>query len=217
MLVLAIDTANELGSLALARGEELLECVELHAGQAHGAVVFEKIRALLQRHQVALKDIELYGAAAGPGSFTGVRVALAAAKAFAVAHGKPVVAVSNLAAIAAFAPAEARHSVAVVDARRGEFYAGVFERDGDGWRAAAAEFVAPAASIQERLAAMDLPHALTVVCSPDVAKLDAVGFPKVATPPWLAPAVAKLALADWRAGRASPPAAIDANYVRRPV
>src|SRR6202034_1906825 len=69
-------------------------------------------------------QMECFAAASGPGSFTGVRVGLAAAKGLAEATGKRVVAVSNLRALAAFGSAPLRATV--IDARRGEVYAAVY-------------------------------------------------------------------------------------------
>ncbi len=69
-------------------------------------------------------QMECFAAASGPGSFTGVRVGLAAAKGLAEATGKRMVAVSNLRALAAFGTAPLRATV--IDARRGEIYGAVY-------------------------------------------------------------------------------------------
>jgi len=97
--LLAIDTTSESGSIALAEGDRIIEEVALHSPDGFAHVLFPEIEALLARHNLKITDIERFAAAAGPGSFTGVRVGLTAAKGLAEATGRQVVAVSNLQAI----------------------------------------------------------------------------------------------------------------------
>ena len=84
-----------------------------------------QLESLLRRHDWPLGSIDVFAAAAGPGSFTGVRVGLTAAKGLADAMGRGAVAVSNLQALAAFGVSDARG--VVMDARRGEIYAAVYD------------------------------------------------------------------------------------------
>src|SRR5712692_10509918 len=125
MTVLTIDTTSEFGSLALARDAEMMEAVSLHSREGFGHLIFQEIVALLGRRGLKLPDIEGYAAASGPGSFTGVRVGLTAAKGLAEAHGKRVVPVSNLLALAYGGRGELR--AVLVDARRGEIYGAVYD------------------------------------------------------------------------------------------
>src|ERR1044071_5185718 len=99
-LLLAIDTTSPSGSVALARGQEIIDLVALHSTEGYGHLIFQQIIALLGRHNLRLSDVDGYAAASGPGSFTGVRVGLTAAKGLAEAHGKLVAPVSNLKALA---------------------------------------------------------------------------------------------------------------------
>ena len=78
--ILAIDTTGDTGSFALADGPRLIEEVTLTVTDGFGQVLFGELEKLLARHDVACGDITCFAAAAGPGSFTGVRVGLAAAK-----------------------------------------------------------------------------------------------------------------------------------------
>lgn len=229
MLILAIDTTTEHGSLALQRDDRLLECRELQARQAFSKVVFEEIRALLERHQVALNRVDLFAAASGPGSFTGVRVGLAAAKGLAVVQGKKVAPVSNLAATASLAPAGPRILIPLLDARRGELFAGVYERaapndPNSALRPLAEEIVARPAALAEQLSALNLPADASAFCGPDVERLSVLlstnagalgGFGCRATGRVLAGAVARLALAAYLQGHVATAEAADANYVRR--
>lgn len=122
---LALDTAAAFGSLALLRDDAVLEEVLLHAPEGFGAILFGQIDALLKRHDLSVAAIGLYGAAAGPGSFTGIRVGLTAAKGLAAVHQKPLAAVSNLQALASCGSGPLR--AAVIDARRGEVYGGLYD------------------------------------------------------------------------------------------
>src|SRR5450432_1470359 len=124
MKILAIDTTHEFGSLALAEDGSVVESVALHAPDGFSVVLFGYIDELLRKHRWAVADIELFAAASGPGSFTGVRVGLTAVKALAEAWGRPCFGVSNLAAMAEFGTLPVR--VAITDARRGEVYGGVY-------------------------------------------------------------------------------------------
>jgi len=220
-LILALDTTQEHGSVGLYRGRERLECREVSAPQGFSRVIFGHIQDLLAAHGAALGDIDLYAVAAGPGSFTGVRVGLAAAKALAKVHGKPMAPVSNLAAVAllawdSFADAPGV-LVPLLDARRREVYAGVYERIGQPARPRplAEELVIPPARLEERLVELALPRGQTAYCGPDVEKFELKAFPCLVTGRVLATAVAEAGLAAWLAGEAQPPDGVDANYVRR--
>ena len=225
IIILAVDTTSAHGSLALLQGRQLLECLEVQAPQSFSRVLFGEIESLLERHNVALPEIDLYAAAAGPGSFTGVRVGLTAAKGLAVAHGKRVAPVSNLAATALLACdlAEAslpRLLIPVLDARRGELYAGVYERVSDAppampLRLVMQEVVGPAAALQERLAGLPLALDDAAFCGPDVERLPLAHFRRLTTGRALAGAVALLAWHAHQAGASLAPEEADANYVRR--
>jgi tRNA threonylcarbamoyladenosine biosynthesis protein TsaB len=207
--VLSIDTAQEFGSLALAYGAELLEEVPLHAPDGFSSILFDQLQKLLRRNNIELKEIDIYAAAAGPGSFTGIRIGLSAAKSLAFANAKPCYGVSNLAAMANLGTEPAR--AAVIDARRGEVYGGVF---GDH---PVPETVAPFPTwlktlpqkVTEFLAFDFAPFALTLDASPLAAAA------RTTCPRALAASVAELALERFRLGEDGDPAQVDANYVRR--
>src|SRR5579863_8208772 len=128
MLTLAVDTTAEFGSIALADNGDVVEEVLLHEPKGFSGALFGQIDALLKRRGIALTEIGLFAGASGPGSFTGVRVGLAAIKGLAEILGKRVVAVSNLEALAEFGQSNARATV--IDARRGEVYAALYDETG---------------------------------------------------------------------------------------
>src|SRR5271165_7130632 len=131
MLLLAVDTSGKNGSLALARVAagrseiDVLEVVPL-AGGAFSAQLVPEMAALLEKHGYNPRDLGALIVASGPGSFTGLRVGLAAVKALAEALQKPIVAISVLEAIAR-SGSERGRVLAVLDAGRGDVYVGDYE------------------------------------------------------------------------------------------
>ena len=100
------------------------------------------LHRMLGQASVELGQIELFAVVAGPGSFTGLRVGLAAVKGWAEVLGRPIAAVSGLEAVAAQAQGEAHLLAAAIDARGGQIFGGIFRREGaDGRLVARAEEV----------------------------------------------------------------------------
>ncbi|HXE14176.1 MAG TPA: tRNA (adenosine(37)-N6)-threonylcarbamoyltransferase complex dimerization subunit type 1 TsaB [Bryobacteraceae bacterium] len=124
MKILALDTTGEFGSIALEQDGALIAEAHLHSPDGFAHLIFNEIDRLLARADWKIADIDCFAAASGPGSFTGVRVGMTAVKGLAEALGKPVAAVSKLRALAQFGSAERR--VVMIDARRGEIYAAVY-------------------------------------------------------------------------------------------
>jgi len=133
MLLLATDTSGKNGSIALARATsgqsdvEIVEVVPL-AGGAFSAQLVPQIAALLEKHGYGKSDLGAFAVVSGPGSFTGLRVGLAAVKALAEALQKPIAAISLLEAVAWSSTAHGR-VFAVLDAGRGDVYVGDYELD----------------------------------------------------------------------------------------
>jgi tRNA threonylcarbamoyladenosine biosynthesis protein TsaB len=201
MLTLALDTAATIGSIALADARGVIAEARLEAPGGFGQVLFAEIEALLTRAKVRLADIELYAAASGPGSFTGVRIGLAAIKGLAEVAGKPAVGISNLEALAQFGSAGLR--APVIDARRGDVFAALFAGDG-------AEVI-PASVLPFR-------EFVALVGDRSVEYISAdfdPGVPVTSAPVELAATIARLAIARCVSGALCDPATIEANYVRR--
>jgi tRNA threonylcarbamoyladenosine biosynthesis protein TsaB len=133
MLLLAVDTSGKNGSLALARampGEteiDVLEIVPL-AGGAFSTQLVPQIAAVLKQHVHTKRDLGAFAVVSGPGSFTGLRVGLAAIKALAEALQKPIVAISLLEVVARSGASRGR-VLSALDAGRGDVYAGDYEFD----------------------------------------------------------------------------------------
>lgn len=125
-LILAIETATRAGSVAVVRGRELIESVSGNADESHSISLLEMIEDVLERSGAGLSDLDLFAAANGPGSFTGLRIGLATIKAFAICMNKKCAAVSTLAAIA-HAAGNSEHTIALLPAGRGELFAQSFK------------------------------------------------------------------------------------------
>jgi tRNA threonylcarbamoyladenosine biosynthesis protein TsaB len=212
MLTLAVDTTAEFGSIALADERAVREEVLLHAPEGFSQVLFGAIEALLARQRVHLAEIELFAGAAGPGSFTGVRVGLSAIKGLAEVLGKRVVALSNLEALAEFGESGVRATV--IDARRGEVYAALY--DGAGHQIIL-EAVVPFQKFLTLLPEREFEW-ISQDFAPFLPALAGTRFENhrvVHAPRAIAAAIAKLAIRRAAAGLAQDPASIEANYVRR--
>src|ERR1051325_11250677 len=130
MLILATDTSGKFGSIALTQcgsgdGCQMLEVVPLKGG-TFSAQLVPQISSLLSKHGFVKQNLDAFAVASGPGSFTGLRVGLAAIKALAEILGKPIVAVSLLEAVAISAVGPGK-VLAALDAGRGEVYVGEYE------------------------------------------------------------------------------------------
>jgi tRNA threonylcarbamoyladenosine biosynthesis protein TsaB len=208
-LILAVDTTSEYGSLALVRGGELLEESLLRAPESFSPVLYEELARLLKRHGVTLADVACFAAASGPGTFTGVRVALGCVKGLAEAMQRPAVAVSNLEAVARYGTGRLRG--VVLDARRGEIYGAVYDDVG---KLITEEVVAKFGPWLETL-----PDGVEEFLSNDLTvTLEGTRFAGarvVTAPRQLAGVIGLIAGERLARGEASDAAALDANYVRR--
>jgi tRNA threonylcarbamoyladenosine biosynthesis protein TsaB len=229
MFVLALDTTTRAGSCALLDENGVTHDRPGDASQPHAARLPGDLMTLLDVVRVPLAAIDVYAVAVGPGSFTGLRVGIAAMQGLAFAAGKPRVGVSALDALAvvggAAAPPtvppeahrEARATTRVatwVDAWRGEVYAALYENG----RAVEEPIVDRPAAILERLG----PRATLFIGDGAATYADLIQstLPSatIAVPalPRLAGTIARLAADAARAGHRPPPHAIRALYVRRP-
>jgi tRNA threonylcarbamoyladenosine biosynthesis protein TsaB len=140
--ILALETSERLGTIAAADGDKLLVELELHPSQRAAQSLVPGLKALLEQAGWKPADVELVAVSSGPGSFTGLRIGITAAKTFAYVVGAEVVAVDTLEAIAAGTPLSLDtlsgdtppiESLSVaVDAQRGDVVAQSFRRTDDG-------------------------------------------------------------------------------------
>jgi tRNA threonylcarbamoyladenosine biosynthesis protein TsaB len=216
MLLLVTDTSGRNGNVALARaGEgakadhvELIEEVPL-AGGTFSAQLVPQIAALLSAHQFGKSDIDAFVVVSGPGSFTGLRVGLAAIKALAEILRKPIVPVSLLEVVAFASYAQGR-VISALDAGRGDLYVGEYE--------VAAE---NAQVVRERLLTKNEGLLLAkdaALATPDEALAasaqEAGNSVCLITSPGPA-TIGRVALRKLQAGATVTPDELEANYIRR--
>lgn len=130
MKLLAFDASTEFLSIAL-RTEQQTYKIDLKAGQTASQLILPQIQTLLDDAQLALTDLNGIAFGAGPGSFTGVRIACGVAQGLAFGANLPVVGVNVLMALAEASGAE--RVIAASDARMGEAYHSVFVRENNQW------------------------------------------------------------------------------------
>jgi tRNA threonylcarbamoyladenosine biosynthesis protein TsaB len=132
MHILAIETTGLAGSVAVLDGDNPLADIDLPQDQGSSRALAPAIQGLLATVDWRPKDVQVVAVVTGPGSFTGLRVGVTAAKTFAYAVGADVLGLDTLEVIAAAAPSEVPRLSAAVDAQRGEVVAGDFVRASDG-------------------------------------------------------------------------------------
>lgn len=234
MLILAFDTTSQRGGASIYRDEECLAAIANDTpANRYSVTLFEMVERLVVdvRDRLAvpsfsLREMDLFAVANGPGSFTGIRVGVAAAQAWGVALGRPVCGVSALEAMVAQAQPAAGYVIPILDGRRGEFYLGVFRR-------ALAEGYAIYKPVGEGLVlkpdaigpflAERLPDPASTVCLARAHDAAALALRDLlpqrmrwqAVPGTLVPGIARSALEAHRTGRTQSPAELDAYYIRR--
>jgi len=131
MRILAVDTTTPSGSTALLEDARLLGEVTGASASTHSSRLLRSVDLLLGHADLDIRDIDGFAVAAGPGSFTGIRIGLSTVKSLAFASGKPVVPVSSLRALALKAAQSGANLVCpILDAKKGEIYAALFESSG---------------------------------------------------------------------------------------
>lgn len=131
MNLLAFDTSTEFLSVAILRESELF-CFDELAGQTHSQRILPEIQNLLKRTELQLSDLNGLVFGAGPGSFTGVRIAAGVAQGLALGSALPVLGVCTLMALAQGSGAD--KVLACLDARMGEVYFAAYVKQGDAWQ-----------------------------------------------------------------------------------
>lgn len=206
MRLLLIHTAGGEGSVALAdtAREQAIVAAEVLPGRTSSELLVPAVRRLMESEGWKLRELAAIAVVHGPGSFTGVRVGVSAAKGLSDAGGIPVIAVSRLALLAAAAGEKVARVCAVLDAGRGEFYFGEY-----GGHRCLREALLPEAEVTAAASG-----GVTVVCEAKVAEALAELHPRVVQEPLAADAL-PFAMERIAAGDYEDVATLDANYLRR--
>jgi tRNA threonylcarbamoyladenosine biosynthesis protein TsaB len=213
--LLALETTATAGTVAALADDHLLGSLELNPNQRSAQSLAPALADLLRQVGWRPRDVDLVAVAAGPGSFTGLRVGVTTAKAFAYAAGAGVLGVDTLDVVAAAAPEPIEHLWAVIDAQRGDLVAAEFRRAANRWMSA----VGPAQLV---------PATSWLAALPSGSRVTGPGLSRLAErlPPGVEPLepslwqptaemVARVAIHDYRAGRRDDLWSLVPRYSRR--
>jgi tRNA threonylcarbamoyladenosine biosynthesis protein TsaB len=225
--------------VALLRDDVVIDSVSGYEETPHSTRLFRDLELLQSRAKFRLDQIDLFSVAAGPGSFTGLRVGLTAVKAWAEVHNKPIAAISGLEAIAAQSRslnvekfAEGATIAPFLDARRGQLFGSLYlvregleQNDGVGKRRSlhlmSDESIVTAEEYVDLVSAgSDLARCTLVSPTPEIlpagileSRLSGIQIETVSA--ILAPVIGQLGFARAKRGELVDALRLDANYVRR--
>jgi tRNA threonylcarbamoyladenosine biosynthesis protein TsaB len=223
VITLAIDTSERRGSVAVRRQGQRVAERRHQSSEDYSSWLLPAVAACMGEAGLEMMGVDLLAVCTGPGSFTGARVGLTTVKAWAEVHGKKVVGVSRLEAMARCAEAEAPFVAACYDAQRGQMFAALYRRNEGGLERIQEETVLEAASFLElakekagrdKIAWVTLDPDL--ITSVDGWKARAgLGDSTLQVEGDLANKVGEIAEERARKGQFTDPLELDANYVRR--
>ena len=128
MKVIGIETSGTIGSVALASEGSVLAERYFEKGLRHGRELVPSLEEILSQQGLKIEEVDLISVSIGPGSYTGLRVGVMAAKALAFAMNKPLIGVPTLDVLAENAPKEAEYVAPIVDAKRSEVYTSLYKK-----------------------------------------------------------------------------------------
>ncbi|MBN2428980.1 MAG: tRNA (adenosine(37)-N6)-threonylcarbamoyltransferase complex dimerization subunit type 1 TsaB [Deltaproteobacteria bacterium] len=214
---MAIDTATPSSSVAVFHEDRLEGEVVLNISRHHTETLMGSIEYLLQSLSLDIHDMDFFAAVVGPGSFTGLRVGVATVKGLALAAGRPTVGVSALQMLAMQLPFCRLPVCAMLDARKKEVYAGLFDCAGEFPQLLHEEVVRPPERILAELDADTVFIGTGAEVYGELIK-EVLGDQALFVPAFLncprASHAAVLALRDFKRGRAIPPEKLIPHYIR---
>ncbi|WP_406697562.1 tRNA (adenosine(37)-N6)-threonylcarbamoyltransferase complex dimerization subunit type 1 TsaB [Singulisphaera sp. Ch08] len=128
MNLLALDTSTHHAAVAVATTDGLIHTAVPDPAQRHGRNLIPVVRELLRAANLTVAELDGIAVGLGPGSYTGLRIGLTAAKTLAYTTGKPLAGLDSLEVLARNAPEEERFLSVIADAQRGDFYVANFAR-----------------------------------------------------------------------------------------
>jgi tRNA threonylcarbamoyladenosine biosynthesis protein TsaB len=223
MLLLAVDTCDARGSIALLREGRFVQQAIHDTAEDYSSWLLPAVNQLLHSAGVRVADLQVCAVATGPGSFTGVRVGLTTAKAWSEVYGLSIAAVSRLDALSTYSSGKASVVAAFTDAHRKQVFGAVYRCENGELKRVGDEVVtSPDAFIEQAVAAAA--QARIEWISPDPK-----GFAEAQTwpsrlaqeetihviAPVFAPAIGRIGYRLAQEGRFTDSLSLDANYVRR--
>jgi tRNA threonylcarbamoyladenosine biosynthesis protein TsaB len=227
MRFIVLDTADARGSVALFRNSDLFRLEAHLSDEDYSSWLLPAVHRALKPSGLSLAQLDGYAVCAGPGSFTGLRVGLTTVKAWSEIYGRPIAALSRLAALAANSSAatEVAESfvAACIDARRGQLFAGLYEHSAQDMRPIGAESViSPSEFVLTvtreaggRAVRWRTPDPRVLLSLPEWQDAAAAGHILEAVQPPFADRLGLLAHRKLLAGDVTDAVTLDANYVRR--
>jgi tRNA threonylcarbamoyladenosine biosynthesis protein TsaB len=224
MLVLAVDTCDPQGSVAVLRDAQTIHVIPHDVAQEYSGWLLPAVTAALAATSDKISDVDVYAVACGPGSFTGVRIGLAAVKAWAEVHRRRIAGVSRLHALASQSNGEHQWVACFTNAHRGQVFGGLYRRKTHGLEAVDQEMVIKPGDFARWVESQVSTDGVDWI-SPEPACL-------TETPDWqvrqdageivqqdasrLAPAIGRIGFQNAKSGQLIDVLTLDANYVRRP-
>ena len=132
MRVLALDTSGMMGGVCLYDSEGVLGELTLRVLRGHASRLHDLIRRLTEACGIPLREVDGIAVTIGPGSFTGLRIGLSAAKGLAYALAKPLIGVSSLEALAGNVAVSSHPVLPTLDARKGQLFTAEYRRSSQG-------------------------------------------------------------------------------------
>ena len=223
MILVALDTCDARGSVAVLQDNSVLQEAIHESAEEYSCWLLPAVDGVLKAAGVKLKDVEVYAAASGPGSFTGVRVGLTTVKAWGEAYGRPIAAVSRLEAVAAESAESTPFVAAIVDAHREQVFAALYRKDARGLTRIGEEMAIAPRELVEWVGQRVDSQQVTWV-SPDLERMAVegawvarvkAGDRGVSVEAKFAASIGKIAYRKALEGKLTDALAVDANYVRR--
>ena len=236
MLLLALDTCDSRGSVAVLRDDRVLGLQVHDTPEDYSSWLLPAVWRLLEAATLSFSDISAYAVASGPGSFTGVRVGLTTVKAWSEVYGQPIAAVSRLEALASYsssrspedaAPASRRPAASFVavftDAHRNQVFGALYRNQTGGLQRVEEELVISPEEfmdwvfgiVGDQRVEWISPDPKCITSTPQWSARMAVAETIRVISPVLAPAVGHLGYRLAQENRVIDALALDANYVRR--
>jgi tRNA threonylcarbamoyladenosine biosynthesis protein TsaB len=224
VILLALDTCDSRGSIAVLRDDEVLQAIPHEGTEDYSSWVLPTVEKVLKASGLSIRDIDLFAVASGPGSFTGVRMGLTTVKAWSEAFGRKIASVSRLEAIAAQAADGGQYVAAFVDAHRDQVFGGLYRREGPGLSLVEDEMVAVPAEFIHWVKERSMNGRVSWI-SMDPEKMTAQegwraraeeGVTVEVSTAVLAPVIGRIGRQRALEGRLTDALGLDAQYLRRP-
>lgn len=223
MLLLALDTCDSRGSVAILQDDSVLQLQAHDSAEDYSSWLLKAVQAVMDQQHLSLADLSLFAVASGPGSFTGVRVGLTTVKAWSEVCDKPIAAVSRLQALRTYSYSRSPFVAVFADAQRSQVFGALYRGQPNALEQIDQELVTPPAQFVDWVAATAgqdrvewiSPDPKCIAQTAQWSTRMALGESIQVISPVLAPAIGRLGLRLARENRLTDALHLDANYVRR--